>query len=224
MMAMTRSAPLVAALVLAPALAAPAVAQASTAGRTEFQILMNGNPVGRHSVTVTVSGQTATADIAIDMAGRVGPIRFSYSHRCRETWAGNALQSMDCTDVENGARKSARARRDGATIAITGTGFTGTVPATLLPSSWWRSGTVRQSELLDSRDGRVTRVRVQRLGESTVTVAGSPVPATHWRIRGSVNTDLWYDSAGRWVGTAFRLAGQSFEYRKTTRLENAPRA
>jgi hypothetical protein len=200
---------------------APAVAEAITPGRTSFQILMNGNPVGTHSVTVSGGGDTASVRVAIDMAGRIGPVRFTYSHRCEETWRRGALQSLNCTDRENNRTSSVSVALEGSALAVNGTGFRGQAPVATLPSSWWNAGTVRQSgRVLDSRDGRLIRLAATRVGESQV--AGQR--ATHWRLRGGVDKDIWYDEAGRWVKSSFRLAGQAFEYRLTTPVSAAPRA
>jgi hypothetical protein len=198
-------------------------AAASTAGRTEFEILMNGKPVGRHSVTVFKSADITNVRIAIDMAGKIGPIGFTYRHRCEEAWRGTQLTSLNCTDKENRSSKSVAANLRGTDLVVDGTGFKGSAPASLLPSSWWRFSTINQTRLLDSRDGKLSRVNVNRVGEEMLQIGGTSVKANHYRVRGAVNTDLWYDGTGRWVRTAFKIAGQSFDYRKVTTLTGSPR-
>ncbi len=198
-------------------------ASATTPGRTEFEILMNGKPVGRHSVTVFKSADVTNVRIAIDMAGKIGPIGFTYRHRCEESWRGTQLTSLNCTDKENRSNKSVAANLRGPDLVVDGTGYKGSAPASLLPSSWWRFSTINQTRLLDSRDGKLTRVNVNRVGEEVLQIGGSPVKANHYRVRGAVNTDLWYDGTGRWVRTAFKIAGQSFDYRKVTTLTGSPR-
>lgn len=192
-------------------------------GRTDFEILMNGRPVGRHIVTVTEVAGITTARIAIDMAGRVGPIGFTYAHRCEEQWRGNQLINLVCTDRENRSTKTVSGALTGTNFVINGSGFRGNAPANILPTSWWRSATLRQGRVVNTRDGKLSPISATRVGTETLTVGGAPVQATHYRIRGPVTTDLWYDASGRWVGNAFRIAGQNFVYRKTTSLAGAPR-
>lgn len=203
-------------------LVAPA-AQAASPGRTEFEILMNGKPVGRHTVTVSRAEDTTLVRIAIDMAGKVGPISFTYRHRCEEAWKGNQLTSLNCTDRENRSTKSVSASFKGGELEVNGSGFRGNLPAGILPSSWWRVSTINQTRLLDSRDGKLSKVRVSRIGDDVIAIGGSNVRANHYRMRGAVNTDLWYDASGRWVRTAFKIAGQSFDYRKLTPVAGSPR-
>jgi Family of unknown function (DUF6134) len=199
------------------------VANAST-GRTEFEILMNGKPVGRHIVAVTEAAGVTTARISIDMAGRVGPISFTYTHRCEEQWRGDQLLNINCSDRENRSTKTVSGSLQGTNFVVNGSGFRGNAPASILPTSWWRSATIRVARVLNTRDGKLSPITATRIGAETVTAAGVPVQATHYRIRGPVTTDLWYDASGRWVGNAFRIAGQSFVYRKLTPLAGAPRA
>jgi Family of unknown function (DUF6134) len=212
---------MIASCVIASAFATSAAA--STPGRTDFEILMNGKPVGRHVVTVTEAGSLTRARIEIDMAGRIGPIGFTYSHRCDEAWSGDTLVSINCTDRENRKTASLSGQRDGVNLKINGTGFKGNAPAGILPSSWWRASTTRQRQIMDSRDGRIANFSVNRVGAETLQIGGAPVQTTHYRVRGVAAKDLWYDAQGRWVRSTFRLAGQSFDYRKRTPVASAPR-
>jgi Family of unknown function (DUF6134) len=196
---------------------------ASAAGRTNFEILMNGRVIGNHNVMVTEAGGITTARISIDMAGRVGPIGFTYTHRCEEEWRGAQLLKLECTDRENRSTKTLSGALVGANFVVNGSGFKGNVPATILPTSWWRFSTVRQTRVMNSRDGKLTSITATRVGPENVASAAGPIAATHYRIRGPANTELYYDAAGRWVGNTFRLAGQSFAYRMTTPLAGAPR-
>jgi hypothetical protein len=211
------------AIVLVGTVIVSSPAAASTAGRTEFEILMNGKPIGRHSVTVSKSADVTNVRIAIDMSGKIGPIGFTYRHRCEEAWRGTQLTSLNCTDKENRSSKSVAANLRGTDLVVDGTGYKGSAPASLLPSSWWRFSTINQTRLLDSRDGKLSRVNVNRVGEEVLQIGGTPVRANHYQVRGAVNTDLWYDGTGRWVRTAFKIAGQSFDYRKVTTLTGSPR-
>jgi Family of unknown function (DUF6134) len=197
-------------------------AQAS-AGRTDFEILMNGRAIGHHIVTVTQAGGVTTARISIEMAGRVGPIGFTYSHRCEEQWRGAQLLSLDCTDRENRSTKTLQGSLQGANFVVNGSGFKGNAPVSILPTSWWRFSTVRQNRVMNSRDGKLTSLAASRVGPAAVATAAGPVQATHYRIRGPANTELYYDAAGRWVGNTFRIAGQSFVYRMITPVAGAPR-
>ena len=215
---------LTSALVASVLLAAIMTEDASaTPGRTDFEITMNGRAIGNHIITVTEAAGITTARISIDMAGRVGPIGFTYSHRCEEQWRGAQLLKLDCTDRENRSTKTLKGALVGPNFVVNGSGFKGNAPASILPTSWWRLSTVRQTRIMNSRDGKLTNISASRVGLQPVDTAAGPVQATHYRIRGPANTELYYDASGRWVGNTFRLAGQSFAYRMLTPISGAPR-
>lgn len=195
----------------------------ATPGRSDFEIMMNGRAIGNHIVTVTEAAGITTARISIEMAGRVGPIGFTYSHRCEEQWRGAQLLKVDCTDRENRSTKTLTGALVGTNFVVNGSGFKGNAPTTILPTSWWRFSTIRQSRIMNSRDGKLTSISASRVGPDMVSTAAGPIQATHFRIRGPANTELYYDAAGRWVGNTFRLAGQSFAYKLLTPVTAAPR-
>jgi hypothetical protein len=185
-----------------------ASAFAAEPGRVEFEIFRNGVATGIHRVDVSRAGETAIAKTTIQMAGRIGPIAYAYSHQCTEVWRATALQSLACTDKQND--KPATNVR----LAAPGLG---------LPSSWWRYDLMRQTQMIDTRTGKVTPIVVERIGQETVTTASGPVLATRYRLRGTSAADIWYDAQGRWVKLTFRLRGQNFEYRQRSALSEVPR-
>jgi hypothetical protein len=189
-----------------------------------FDVFMNGDRVGRHSVTLTGPAGAETAQIAIDMAGAVGPIRFSYSHRCTEQWDAGAIKSVSCKDTQGKRVRTLTATRVGDQLQVQGHSFKGLTPMPVLPSSWYRAQTLTASSLLDTRNGRVLPVRVRNMGAETLTLAEGPVAATRYRVRGTAEADIWYDAQGRWVGMKYSVFGQRFEYRKVSPLASAPRA
>jgi hypothetical protein len=212
---------ILAALALVAA-ASPAAAQSVAPGLVAFDVWMNGKPVGSHTVRVAETGEGVRADVAIDLAGKVGPFGFRYAHRCTEMWREDALISLSCVDTEGGKERRIAARRvDGALQVETAEGVA-PLPAGVLPSSWWRADLVGKTRMFDTRKGEVTPIRVERMGEDVVAVTGGTIAATHYRLKGSSAVDIWYDGEGRWVKMTFKLRGQSFEYRKRSALEGAP--
>ena len=205
-------------------IAGPALASIQP-GRTEFEVTRNGEPFGRHVVTVARTGDGFTAEVAIDLVAKLGQITaFSYSHRCTERWSAAGLMALDCTDREGRKTKNARATREGDRLAIRGSGFTGTLDARILPSSWWNDDFLTQSSVIDTRTGRELPLRIQRVGVESVRTASGPVRATRYRVEGTLATDIWYDEAGRWVKLSFTTQGQTIVYRKVTPVAGAPRA
>lgn len=212
-----------AALLFVAAIFPPVAAHAGGApGRLNFDIYMNGGRVGAHSVTVERAGEDTLVRVAIDMKGKVGLFSFSYSHACTERWRAEQLQALNCRDQENKTINEVRAERGPAGLTVFRNGAQIATGVDALPSSWWRARTINQSQLLDTRDGKLMPVRTAKVGSPTITVGGATIAAGHHKLRSTTTTDIWYDSAGRWVKMKFKLSGQNFEYRLTTPISAAP--
>lgn len=212
-------------LFLVPAAAAAAnEIRPAAPGSLAFDVYMNGGRVGRHAIDVvqTSAGETR-ADVRIDLAGRVGPFSFTYAHRCTETWRGRALQSLACEDREGRKVRRLTAQASGDRLVLDVNGRPAAAPVDVLPSTWWRAGTAKASALLDTRNGKMLSVRVRTVGREMVEAPDGVVEATRYHLEGSTKADLWYDGSGRFVKMAFRLRGQSFEYKLVTPVSTAPR-
>jgi hypothetical protein len=210
-------------VVLAPGAAAANEITPAASGSVAFEVYMNGGRVGRHAIDVVQTGSGETrADVRIDLAGRVGPFSFTYAHRCAETWRGQTLQSLACEDREGRKVRRLSAQSAGDRLALDVNGRGSTAPLGALPSTWWRASTAKATALLDTRNGKMLTVRVRMVGRETLMAPDGPVEATRYRLEGSTSADLWYDGAGRFVKMAFRLRGQSFEYKLATPAAAAP--
>ncbi len=53
--------------------------------------------------------------------------------------------------------------------------------------------------LLDFDKGRSLSAKLERVGEEPLALGEKDQPCIHYRLRGDVEVDLWYDSAGRLV-------------------------
>jgi hypothetical protein len=195
---------------------------AATPGRAEFQVIGNGRPIGSHIVEVARAGDGVTTRVAVDFAGRIGPVRFTYAHRCTENWRGETLIGLDCTDTFGRRSERVTAKREGRTLTVQGPKFAGVIDPAIPPGSWWRKDSLATGQVLDTRSGAQIALKVRRLGEEVVQAGGAAVRATRYEVRGSTHADVWYDTSGRWVKMAFRARGVSFEYRLTSPVSSAP--
>ncbi len=197
-------------------------ALAATPGRSEFQVIGNGRPIGSHIVEVARAGDGVTTRVVVDFAGRIGPIRFTYAHRCTENWRGETLSALDCIDTFGRRSERVTARREGRGLTVQGPKFAGVIDPAIPPGSWWRKDSLATGRVLDTRSGAQIALQVRRVGEETVQAGGAAVRATRYEVRGSTDADVWYDASGRWVKMAFRARGVSFEYRLTSPVSSAP--
>ena len=119
-------------LCLDPAAAAPTVA-----GRTEFEVLRNGQPFGRHTIVVSGNRDGMEAETNVSLSARLGPVvLYRWEQHCTETWSTGVLTGLNCSTLKDGRRVIVRARRDGERLIVNGGGGGSAFPIGTLPTSW----------------------------------------------------------------------------------------
>lgn len=194
----------------------PPAAQAvpNSPGRIEFEVLRNGQPFGRHVVTVTAEDGVLTARTEVALRVSAGPVTFfHYEHACSESWRDAQLLSLECSTLKQGRRFRVRAARRAEGLIVAGDGGESVFGPDLRPTSWWTRPPVGAEAMLDTETGARMPLRVTRVGAETISIAGARVEAERIRVEGALVVDLWYDTQGRWVGCAFTARGQRIEYR-----------
>jgi hypothetical protein len=73
-------------------------------------------------------------------------------------------------------------------------------PKDIWAASYWREPEAarigKKVRLLDSDKGRQLVANLERVGTETINVESSRASATHYRMRGDVEVDVWYDRNG----------------------------
>lgn len=212
-----------AAIAAALLVSAPASAVPSGAGRIAFDVTRNGQPFGRHTITVSGAEADLRAVSTVSLRATLGPLTaYSLEQTCSERWARGALTSLVCSTIKDGRRTQVRAEMVNGRLRVTGASGEHWFPATAFPSSWWTRPPLNTRTLIDTQTGSPIQVRITNMGRDTIEVAGQRITAERIRVTGSISADLWYDTQGRWVGCNFRARGQNIAYRLATPLNSAP--
>ncbi len=193
---------------------ASATAAPSNAGRTEFEVLRNGQPFGRHAISVSGSGDALRAQSEVALRVNFGPVTaFHYEQTCDERWRGGALVALTCSTLKNGRRVNVQAEAVEGRLRVDGAGGDQWFPLGAFPSSWWTRPPADADSLINTETGERMAVRITRMGRETILVGGERISAERIRVEGTLAVDLWYDDHGRWVGCAFSVRGQNVVYR-----------
>ncbi|WP_430401432.1 DUF6134 family protein [Hyphomonas sp.] len=182
-----------------------------------FDVLRNGKPFGSHSVAFDLAADgTLTATTGVRLKAGLGPITvFKYELDATETWKQGQLVGLTGAVDDSGKDGSVEASRDGETLQVKGTEYSGAVPLGILPSSHWNIAQTEATQLLSTEDGELIKVNVEDKGADTVMVGGQAVDARRYMMDSDIDVDLWYDDQGRWVKLAFEARGQQIEYALT---------
>jgi hypothetical protein len=193
------------AAIAAPARKPPPVSpEALYGGPIDFQILRNGTPVGTQQVTFEKRGdlvaETESTDIKISLL--VIPV-FHFHYDCSSLWRGGALVGLNAATDDNGKRTAVTAKLAGDQLVIDGPAGQIDAPPALLPADHWNVAVLRQTELLNSINGKIDKVRITDEGPDSVPAPEGRRAAHRYVYHGDLKLTAWYDSAGHWVGLGF---------------------
>lgn len=194
-------------------------------GILRFDVALDGRPIGTHSLTFTPRPDGSLAvSIDIDLEIRFGPFTmFEYTHRNRTAWRDGQLLSLESETDDNGERHWVQVVRDDDRLTIRSDQADAfDVAPTMLPTTYWMASTVRQAQLINSQTGELLDVSVTRVGAAPVDGPAGTIPATHYRMDGDLEIDLWYDADGVLVGLAFVARGAQVTYRLAARNGDIP--
>jgi Domain of unknown function (DUF6134) len=196
-----------------------------------FAVIRNGENVGRHTLTFNQKGGSQVVTIDSDITVRaMSLVAYRYVHHGNEVWAGEQLQSMQCTTEDNGRKFIVSAQHTGSHLKVERTtagpvssaaldGFQvpditrETVPASMMPTSQWNIRQVKQTQLLNAQYGTVSRVKVVPGSREQIRTSTRSIEATRYTYSGDLRMDLWYDDRGRWVkGIFVAFDGSTIEY------------
>jgi hypothetical protein len=199
-----------------------ATATPSDAGRTVFEVTRNGQPFGRHTISVTGSGDALRAQSEIAMRVDVGPLTmFRLEQSCTEVWSDGSLSGLTCNTLKDGRRTRVRAEHHDGRLRVTGAEGEHWFPLSAMPASWW-TRPAEGVQMINTETGAPMRVRVTRVGRETINAGGQSIQADRIRVQGTLTVDLWYDVEGRWVGCAFSARGQNIQYRLASPVNGLP--
>ena len=194
-----------------------------------FSAFRNGQPIGTHALAFQRQGGRLIVSTSIDFAVKLlGITAYRYSHRSREIWNGDDLQSITTLTEDDGKHYAVRARQEGNGLVVErempgavvndqglqrGGPIRETLPSGILPSTHWNMNQVKQSRLLNSQKGTEERIAVARVGRETVKTVAGAVEATRYSYSGGIRMDQWFDDRGCWVKSLFVVSdGSTIEY------------
>lgn len=195
---------------------AATVQAAEPSGPWTFQVLLDGKPIGTHAFRLSGSAEQRDVHSEADFAVKlIGVTVYSYRHRATERWQGNCLAGLDAQTDDGGKASAVKARREGDALALTTPEGTQTVPGCTMTFAYWNPQMLKQTRLLNPQTGKLEPVRIQDLGEKTLTVRGASVPARHWRVDAADGPiELWYSPAGDWLALESKVKGRTLAYRR----------
>jgi len=195
------------ALLLVAAL--PTAAHAAAGDPLDFEVTLDGKPIGTHRFSFGGTAQARTVRSEAAFAVKLlGLTVYRYRHQASERWRGDCLVGLDAETDDDGKTGPVSAQASGNALAVTGPSGSASLPGCVMSFAYWHPAMRLQTQLLNAQTGRHEVVRIHQLDSGTLTVRGQPQNAERWRIEGPEHpVDVWYTPGGDWVGLDSTVGG-----------------
>jgi hypothetical protein len=129
--------------------------------------------------------------------------RYRYTSIGTETWKDGRLVRLASESNYNGDKYVLQATATDEMLEYEVNGEAQRAATDALITTHWREPSVhkvgRKLTVLDSDKGQQRFGTLEKVGTEKTMIAGDEINATHYRIRGDVEVDVWYDEARRLV-------------------------
>jgi hypothetical protein len=170
-------------------------AMAQGTSEWNFTATLDGKPIGTHRFVVTGPAAARSVDSRAQLVVRVlGIPAYRYRHQAAERWQGDCLRELRADTDDDGSRQQVEQRYDTDCV---------------MSFAYWNPRLVTQQRLINPQTGRAEPVRIERLADAPIDVAGQPVPAQGWRLQTQTQRiSVWYAAeGGRWIALDAEVKG-----------------
>lgn len=177
-----------------------------------FTVLRDGSEIGTHVIRFERGDDVLQVDVATDIKVTLPLVDialYRFTHRGHEVWKNGRLTKLDSRTHDDGEDHELAVSADGTDLMVKSDVGTHTSDPGIVPASLWNPRLQKQSVLLNTLDGTEMKVTINDLGRQIVTVRGESREATHLRVEGDLNRELWYDEAGHLVKVRFKAEDDS---------------
>jgi hypothetical protein len=207
MIAMKRISLLLCVPLLGVSVFASTVAFAADGRSLVFDLMRKGKKVGSHIIRFVQKDDVLTVDIAIDIKGKILIIPFSYVHKNREVWRGDALQSLESKTLINKTAHNLDVQANSGGYDVIYDDKSSRIEGDIKTTSYWHPATATQARLLNSQNGKVLPITFSAPTAIQVPlVAGGTLPARETRMTDTkkFNANVAYDAKNCLIGLNFK--------------------
>jgi hypothetical protein len=181
-----------------------------------FDIYRKKSRIGEHRISFQREGDRLTVSVEMRLGVDFMFFRaYEFEYDATEIWQGKQLIAATSFVDDNGKKATVSARADGDVFKIEGPRGAALASSWVFPTNHWHRGQVNSRTILNTINGRLTRVEPLAKGIDRVATLQGDVAAEHFLYTGELrDTEVWYDAAGRWVKMAFKAKdGSTIEYK-----------
>jgi hypothetical protein len=167
----------------------------------EFRVSVDGKVRGTQTMVFSRrddGAEVMRADVEVVLNFIV--YRYRYASAGTEVWKDGRLIELANEADYNGDKYVVQASATQQALKYEVNGEAQKAPLDIGVASYWREPDAKRVgqkvRLLDSDKGRQLTATLEKLKVESISLPGSTVKATHYRLRGDVEVDAWYDDQG----------------------------
>ena len=174
-------------------------------GGIDFDVVREGEKIGTHKVRFDRDANGWNVRSVVDLEVRfLAFFVFRYRYEADALWVNGELQRLRTDVIDDGERSSMLATRSGDRMQIRFKDQAYTTEAPIIPTNHWNADVLGQKRVLNTITGNVNDVMLVAKGREPIPTERGDVVANRYNYTGDlVDTEVWYDDAGRWVKLRF---------------------
>ncbi len=174
-------------------------------GKISFQVERNGSKIGTHETRFSRRGGETVVSSTMKLNVRVlGFSAYKMNYESTERWNNTQLTRLSVKVDDDGEKTKISGRLKGGKFNWSTNGKWRSSKSEIYPTNHWNSNVIRSRRVLNTLTGSFNRVKIRKAGSTVMTCGKRRIRATHYVYSGQLQTEAWYDRAGRWVGLRFK--------------------
>lgn len=168
----------------------------------EFDVFLDGSRIGWHrfDIDATESGDREVRSEARFDVKFLFVTAFRYRHKNAERWANGCLAEIDANTNSNGRQTTVIGEKTDTGFVVGKDESSARLPNCVMTFAYWDPNFLQQPKLLNPQTGEYLDVEVEKLDAETLTVRGSVVDTSPYRIRArGIEVTVWYSPDNEWL-------------------------
>lgn len=170
-----------------------------------FDVYREGKKVGTHQVTFSGTLDDLKVESLFTLKIKILFIEaYYYEYQSLSRWINGVLTSLKASVDDDGEKSFVEASRKGNKIIVKNSQNTFSSSIPLFPTNHWHPGVLNQEFVLNTLTGSLNAVKIIAKGREDILTERGSILATRYAYTGDLDTEIWYDDAGHWVGMQFK--------------------
>jgi Domain of unknown function (DUF6134) len=195
-----------------------------------YDIFVDDKKSGQSTLTITRyndGSESVSADAKVTVRWTV--FSYVYEFHGKEQWRDSRFEQLESRAVDGGRQLSLSVKRtEGGFSIATAKGKPTSAADVQLTTNYWREPAVgadaREISVLDADNGKVYEEKIEPLGQQELTIAGQRIVTNAYRLKGTLDVELWFDAQGYLVRQVGKEDGHPTELRLAAVQQQASKA